>query len=197
MVKEINIIRRIGSKQNDIKHFSKFLPLDCKIVVEPFGGSFAVSKWFYKDINKYDFHINDLEKELFYIYTHYKTLINVLKELASKFNEAVRKDKVKHFKSDLASMNINHLIKSYIIKNCITRDYIVSNIPTENLCKAEYDILDRAKFTNEDYTLVMEKYKDNEDVFLFLDPPYLFNDNSAYIPQNEKTDMTSIIVYIN
>ena len=42
MVKTLNIIRRIGSKQNDIKHFSHLLPLEIETVVEPFGGSFAV-----------------------------------------------------------------------------------------------------------------------------------------------------------
>ena len=53
MVKENNIIRRIGSKQTDIKHVSKYLPLDVKTVAEPFGGSFAVSKFFYNDINDF------------------------------------------------------------------------------------------------------------------------------------------------
>ena len=52
MVKTINIIRRIGSKQNDLKHFKHLLPLDVETVVEPFGGSFAVIKFVYKDINK-------------------------------------------------------------------------------------------------------------------------------------------------
>ena len=60
MVKTINIIRRIGSKQNDIKYFSHLLPLEVETVIEPFGGSFAVIKFFYKDINKYKFHINNI-----------------------------------------------------------------------------------------------------------------------------------------
>ena len=46
MVKTINIIRRIGSKQNDLKHFKQFLPLDVETVAEPFGGSFAVINFF-------------------------------------------------------------------------------------------------------------------------------------------------------
>ena len=56
MVKCSNTINSILSDQNDIICSKKDLPLDCKIVVEPFGGSFAVSKWFHKDSNKHDFH---------------------------------------------------------------------------------------------------------------------------------------------
>ena len=43
MVRCANIITRIGSKQNDIKFFKQYLPLDVKTVVEPFAGSFAGS----------------------------------------------------------------------------------------------------------------------------------------------------------
>ena len=41
--------------------FKHMLPLDVKIVVEPFGGSFAIIKHFYKDTNKYTFHNNPVE----------------------------------------------------------------------------------------------------------------------------------------
>ena len=44
MVKHISIIKRIGSKINDIKYFKHLIPLDVKAVVEPFSGGFAVSK---------------------------------------------------------------------------------------------------------------------------------------------------------
>ena len=36
----------------------------------------------------------------------------------------------------------------------------------------------------------------NHDAFIFLDPPYLFSDNSAYEAQKKDTDMTQIIVDI-
>ena len=65
------------------KHFSKYLPLDVKTVVEPFGGSFAVSKFFYKDIDKYNFHINDLDDEIYYIYKNYKD--KILEKRISKY----------------------------------------------------------------------------------------------------------------
>jgi len=47
MVKYTNIIKRIGSKQTDIEFFKHMLPIDVDIIVEPFAGSFAVSKFFF------------------------------------------------------------------------------------------------------------------------------------------------------
>ena len=55
MGKTINIIRRLGNKETDIKFFKHLLPLDAKTVVEPFGGTFAVIKHFYKATIKYKF----------------------------------------------------------------------------------------------------------------------------------------------
>ena len=42
----------------------------------------------------------------------------------------------------------------------------------------------------------MEFCKNDENAFVCLDPPYLCSINSGYIPQNDRTDMTHIIVYI-
>ena len=67
MVKYTNIKRCIGSQQTDIKCFQHMLPTDVDIIVEPFGGSFAVSKFFYTDISKYKYHLNDLDEGLYYL----------------------------------------------------------------------------------------------------------------------------------
>ena len=34
-------------------------------------------------------------------------------------------------------------------------------------------------------------------LLFFLDPPYLFSNNSSYCPQNTDTDMTDIVIYIH
>jgi site-specific DNA-adenine methylase len=51
------------------------LPIDVDIIVEPFGGSFAVSKFFYTDTSKYKHHINDLDEEMYFIYNNHELLI--------------------------------------------------------------------------------------------------------------------------
>ena len=65
-----------------------------------------------------------------------------------------------------------------------------------NYNEEEKEILKHALITNDDFKQVMEKYHDDVDAFMFLDPPYLFSNNSTYIPQNVETDMTDIVVYI-
>ena len=77
MVRFSNVIRRLGNKENDIKFFKHLLPLDVKTVVEPFAGSFAVIKHFYVDLNKYDFHINDNDETLHYLYHNPQALIDM------------------------------------------------------------------------------------------------------------------------
>ena len=50
MLKYNNIINRLGNKETDMKHFKHLLRVDVKTVAEPFSGSFAVIKHFYKDL---------------------------------------------------------------------------------------------------------------------------------------------------
>jgi hypothetical protein len=56
-------------------------------VVEPFSGSFAVIKHFYKDWKKYDFHINDTDETLFYAFKHYEHIHDVIYELNRVYND--------------------------------------------------------------------------------------------------------------
>jgi len=60
----------------------------------------------------------------------------------------------------------------------------------------ERDILDVGIFSDFDYTHIFNSYRNNEDAFLFLDPPYLFSDNNNCASQVRDTDMTQIIVDI-
>ena len=46
------------------------------------------------------------------------------------------------------------------------------------------------------YRDIFEQCEFNDKAFLFLDPPYLFSDNSTYIQQNDEKDMTSILIDI-
>ena len=43
-----------------------------------------------------------------------------------------------------------------------------------NYNEEEKEILKHALITNDDFKQVMEKYHDDVDAFVFLDPPYLF-----------------------
>jgi site-specific DNA-adenine methylase len=127
MVREINIINRLGSKDNDIKYFVKYLPIDIKTVVEPFGGSFAVIKKFYKAIHKYNFHINDTDPILFYIYKNYKLYLDSLKTVNEEYLKYPKEDKIRHFIDNvIPSLTPHEHIASYITKQSyLTTDYLL------------------------------------------------------------------------
>ena len=84
-MKEIDIISRLGKKTNDIKHFKQFLPLNIEIIIEPFAGSFAVSKYYVKNNICINVHINDNDNVLFYIYKNYKNYINMRNFIQDNF----------------------------------------------------------------------------------------------------------------
>ena len=198
MVKEINIINRLGSKDNDIKFFIKYLPKDdIKTVVEPFAGSFAVIKKFYKDINKYKFHINDNDPLLFYIYQNYQLYLDTLKIVNEEYLKYPKEAKIRKFTENIIpSITSNEQLTKHIIDNKVIRGAIFKITKSNNYSKIEKDILDNAIITNHDYTIIFDKYKYDKEAFLFLDPPYLFSNNSGYYSQNEDADSTKILIDI-
>jgi site-specific DNA-adenine methylase len=122
MVKYRNIITRLGNKENDIKYFHHLLPRDPLVVVEPFGGSFAVIKHFYKDPEEYKFHINDTDERLNYVYLHPEELnenINKLNKLYVDEYEGIDYSKDDSFFTYVNGLDMNTLLKAYIIQHKI------------------------------------------------------------------------------
>jgi len=196
MVRYNNIIHRLGAKDNDLKFFKHLLPLDVKIVVEPFGGSFAIIKHFYKDTNKYTFHINDNDENLYYTYLHYEDLINEYKKLCHTFRNEFGSESrgmEEHFNG---LTHIHPKLKIYMHKTFFIRGKMFKAVKSFNYNPIERDILDVGILSDFDYTHIFNIYRNNEDAFLFLDPPYLFSDNNNYASQVRDTDMTQIIVDI-
>jgi site-specific DNA-adenine methylase len=200
MVKPINIILRTGNKQNDIKFFKHLLPLDVNTVVEPFGGSFSVIKHFYMDVNKYKFHINDLDETLHYVYNNFNDLILLNKQLNEEYNKHLLQtqghNKDKHMKLYAQNLNINDKLKAYMMDKYFIRGNLYRCSQSTNYNTNEIIILQTATITNYNYKTIFDQYHDDDNAFLCLDPPYLFSDNSSYSPQRQDTDMTSILVYI-
>lgn len=51
------------------------------------------------------------------------------------------------------------------------------------------------KIYNENYKVIFDKYKDDPNTLMYIDPPYFKSYNSDYMSQNnEVTDMTTILV---
>jgi site-specific DNA-adenine methylase len=194
MVK-LNIIKRLGNKKDDIKYFEHHLPKNIKYVVEPFGCSFAVSKYVYQDLDKYIIHINDNDPVLYHIYKNYKQSIDLVKKLDELYNDKYQ-NKSKEFKNYVENLDINDYLKQYIINTKFIRGHIYKPVKSQSYNEIEENILKHAIITHEDYKSVMKKCKYKKNAFIFVDPPYLFSDNSGYVAQSEDNDMTDIIVYL-
>jgi site-specific DNA-adenine methylase len=70
------------------------------------------------------------------------------------------------------------------------RNYSVTPI-SENWAK----FLNTVKITNQDYIDIIEMYKDNENGFIYIDPPYLDSYNATYNTyQNKNTDEENNII---
>lgn len=173
-----------GNKQNDIKYFDKYLPMDIDIVVEPFGGSFAVIRNKYYDIRKYNRVINDNDIN---IYNQY-ILIRDEKEYLNNVNNELNILDNKELKIELKKYdkNINKLYKTGQFTK--TR----KNIPNfDNLSI----LLNKSVIYNDDYEIIYNKYKDNEKAFMFIDPPYLDSFNMQYHMSDDKMhDSTKIYI---
>lgn len=203
--RENNIIQRLGNKESDIKFFIKYLPLDCKNIIEPFAGSFAVIRKVYNDYTKYNLFINDLDEDLYFIYTHIDEYIkekNDLMELYknnldSYINTLEFPKKSTEFKNDILKSDINEIIKNQLINTFFIKGCMFKPIKSRLHNKIEYNILKNATITNDDYIECIEKFKDDENAFIFLDPPYLFSNNSSYIPcKDTKHDTTFILIVL-
>lgn len=183
-----HLIQRIGSKTNDIKYFREYLPLDIKNVVEPFGGSFAVIRDVYYD-DKYNKFVNDLDPELYYVYKHTNELIDGFKKW-NIINEKniTTSDKVKLFEKE--KMNDN--IKKYVLKNSLVRGSLTKRKSADSFTN-DTELIKKIKFSHEDAFKIIEDFRKKKDTFIFLDPPYLFSDNSGYFPQDADSDMTSYL----
>jgi len=200
-MREINLFGRLGNKDNDIKFFLKYLPKDIKNVIEPFGGTFACIKKEYND-DKYNKYVNDLDDNLYLIYTNPELYL----ECKKKFNEIAEKHLIvdsktvnyNNFIEEFNKVEMNIKLKDYIIRECIIRGRMVKinkTLKTYDF-KKYLDFHKKINFTNDDYKIIIDKFKYNEDSFIILDPPYLFSDNNNYKSQRDDSDMSDIMVYI-
>ena len=125
-MKEIDIISRLGKKTQDIKYFDKYLITDdINIIVEPFAGSFAVSKYYVKNGYHNIIHINDNDDELYYIYHHYKDYIKLRNAIQIKLVRWIdKKIYTKDQISIIKKMKYNEHLINYYIKNSIIHGHI-------------------------------------------------------------------------
>lgn len=193
---------RLGNKTNDIKYFKQYLPLEVKNVIEPFGGTFAVSRIIYND-RKYKKFVNDTDEYLFEIYRNpekYSEMCNKLNEIAKTClneNKNVVYDKFMDIVNKDDSIDKNSLFFKYWKVEKIIRGRMIKTLKEVDH-RDFIHLMKDITFTNKDYLEIIEEHRKNKNSFIFLDPPYLFSDNSQYSEQygNEGKDTTEIIYKI-
>ena len=181
----------MGNKKNELK---LLLPIiepqltTSSIFVEPFCGSSIVSFNVFLKINKnIDFHINDLDPLRIQFYKN-MTKEKERQKLYKLEKEIVEKGPDFYY-SIVKGKEDDYYLKYVISKRIYgfrhglfptTKKVILHEI-SDNW----KDFLNKTVITNQDYLHIIDKYKDNENSFLYLDPPYLDSYNSSYGTYNK------------
>lgn len=196
---------RLGNKKNDIKYFKEFLPFEnVNTVIEPFGGSFAVIRFCYKD-DKYKKIVNDIDKYMNSIYNNperYSEIKiyfnNLAMECKNNKGLAVYNDEfIKKFENNnIFTTELDKTLIEYWKKERVIRRIMITYQKTKIDNTDNIALMKKITFTNIDYLDVINKYKNDDKAFIFLDPPYMFSDNSHYDTQICESDMTDILVRI-
>jgi len=196
-----NLFGRLGNKTTDIKYFKDLLPMESKYIIEPFGGTFALSRIVYKD-QKYKKFVNDNDPTLWEIYKNpqlYSDLLTKVNNHASKnYDEKKKYIIFKDFLKDIEddkTIDKNTPMYKYLRYEKFIRGNLYKHCKKINHTIFLEQMKD-IKFSNDDYVEVINKFKNKKDAFIFLDPPYLFSDNSQYSKQQTDSDMTDIIVHL-
>lgn len=193
------IVNRLGNKKNDIKYFKEFLPFDnIESVIEPFGGSFAVSRICYLD-DKYQKFVNDNDKRLYKVYTQPENYKKMCEDLNTLANTHINEKGNVVYKTAIEKINQYNGDKDlleYWKQHKIT---LGTNIKVYK--KLDFGdsigMLKKINFSNEDWLEYTKKFTGGEKNFIFLDPPYLFSDNSSYQEcKGINSDITDILYKI-
>lgn len=192
--KETILFGRLGNKDQDNKYYKHLLPFDnIKTVIEPFAGSFSIIRNFYNDSDKYELLANDNDISLNKIYNNPEQY----KELKNKFIEIVNKNKdendgypdCKKIILEFDKLDYDEDIKNQIKNSMIVRGSI-PKIPKKYNPTKLIDLMKNINFTNQDYKDVINKYKYDENAFIYIDPPYMFSDNTQYLGnERDNTDI--------
>jgi site-specific DNA-adenine methylase len=180
----------MGNKKNELKLLLPIIQPQINnktIFIEPFCGSSIVSFNVYKKINKdIEFHINDIDKIRtdFYINMRdeekrkelYKLEESIVKIGSEEYNKVIKKNNPKFMLTEYIPYIISQRIHSFRRGLYPTTKKIILKEISENWI----NFFNKAKITNNDFKEVMNEYKENEDAFLYLDPPYMDSFNGGY-----------------
>lgn len=168
-----------------MKHIQPFVDLSgITTICEPFCGSCSFSLK-QKEIKK--FILNDIDNELIFFLSEVKK--GKFKDYVKYFNETRPKYEVegKPTKEWYSIKNAkNKTSTEWFLFRRATRGGSLMDLRLQHLDMSEYDHLvdffksDDVELSSTDYLDVFEKVKNDKNIFVFLDPPYLDSFNASY-----------------
>ncbi|MBD2057802.1 DNA adenine methylase [Oculatella sp. FACHB-28] len=180
-------LRYPGGKQKAIPQITKYVPGKFKEFREPFVGGGSVSLHILQKYPKLPCWINDLNQELYYFWLQVKNNLPELVEQVWQVKREARDGRTLFdslASADASTMTPTERAIRFFVLNRITFSGTIesggySNASfegrfTESSIRRLSDLsgcLDNTRITNSDYSVLLQE--PGEDVFIFLDPPYL------------------------
>jgi len=181
-----------GNKRNEFQHFYNNVDLtNITTIIEPFGGTHAISYFLWEKHPNLKFIINDVNPYFYEMYKIYKD-----EEKIDIFNKETT-ELIKSFKDN--KILYNDIVKENNLYSWFISHKVYSIRPGLFPNRPYTDIIDLRKhpiynfyknadieFYNEDGINIYEKYKNDESNLIFLDPPYLDSCNDFYKHKKDK-----------
>jgi len=206
----------IGNKRTEMSHIEPFINLDnIDYIVEPFCGSCSFSLFVYNEYlrdknKKLKFRCNDIEERLIAIFNDVKKgniedYLNYGKSV-QKLDMEEKKKISKKYLENIHNTDKENLLRYFYIA-CSTFKSFTMFMPRD--VNRKYDLSKKqvimtefckskdVKFICSEYKKIFDKYRENKNALLFIDPPYLNSFNVKYDTYYDKNiDVSSYYVDI-
>lgn len=182
-----------GGKRLEVKEIIKYEPDNFAIMIDAFGGGASVFKHYLKSDKKYKVIYNDKFKVPYKIMKilssgedETQKLINICDSIRPQTNEELKAlykkyqvDELPEQYLTLVGCAMRGIISAVVLKK---RKHIIDGKPvyvnetveTKHILKnCELFKNKDSEILNLDYKELIEQYKNNPDVFIYCDPPYL------------------------
>lgn len=195
------ILRRLGNKKKIAKEIIQYFP-DHKIYIEPFFG--AGGMFFNKPKAKYNI-VNDLDSDVFNLF---QVVMNQKEELEKAFYMMpIHSDLLDYWKKNEETEPIKKALRFLFLSNFSylgKRGQLRTN--PENPKKTFYtkldktfEILENCQFFNKDFKTFINNIsitdEQNENLFYYLDPPYLNGEDKRLYTGNNFTESDSLDLF--
>lgn len=205
-----------GNKRNEVENLLQYIESqqdfnNIETIIEPFCGSSALSYYIStKYPKKFKYVLNDMDKNLIDLYKLVKDERKFKKfneELNKKVKLIINKEAYDLIKKENTFLSWFIIHKIYGIKPGLYKidykpqEYNLNDIPIVQFIKNE-----EIEYFNIEGEIILQKYKDNSNNFLFIDPPYvdccnLFYSNTKtniyeYACNNDINNMNAFVIFV-